>query len=237
MNLHESCLCNLVPQASKDDLNAFFRDETRGIVYSLLSAAFRDEPSKNLLDYIKSNTDQVIDFFNLYNKPQSAQFIQGWKQLTGYDAHNRGNLLPLRKEFGLLFLNPRGVHPFESVYRSSKKQLMDKPWVLVKNFYQSTGMIKGDNEEHLEDHASVELGFMAHLALMSAQASNEDPGEALNLLKIQEDFLSRHLLCWFPDLCRDIQARESAPFYHIISRIGKSWVAMDHQFLKYALDQ
>ncbi len=208
-----------------------------GGLSTLLSAAFRDKPSKNLLDYLKSNTDQVIDFFNLYNESQSAQCIQGWKQHAGYDAHNRGNLHPLRKEFGLLFLNPSGVHPFESVYRGFKKQLMDKPWVQVKDFYESIGMIKGDNEEHLEDHASVELGFMAHLALMSAHASTEPLDKAYNLLQTQEDFLSQHLLCWFPELCWDILARESVPFYHIISMIGKSWVAMDHQFLKYALDQ
>ena len=236
MKPHEVTSCLHTCHIPRTDLDAFFRDETRGVVYSLLSGAFRDEPSRSLLDYIESNTEQIRDFFDSCKEPRSAQCAQGWEQLTGYNTHDRENLLPLCKEFGFLFLNPRGVHPFESVYRSFKKQLMDKPWVQVKNFYQSTGMIKGGNEEHLEDHASVELGFMAHLALMSAQVSSEDPGEALNLLKIQEDFLTQHLLCWLPDLCRDIQARDSVPFYHSIARICENWVDMDHKYLKHFLE-
>ncbi len=237
MKLHDMAPCVITCHIPRTDPDTFCMDETRGIVYSLLSAAFRDEPSQKLIDYIKSNTDQVIDFFNSHNEPQSARCIQSWKQLAGYQAHDSEDLLPLRKEFGLLFLNPRGVNPFESVYRSFKKQLMDKPWVQVKNFYQSTGMIKGDDEEHLEDHASVELGFMAHLALVSAHASAEQPGAALNLLKIQEDFLTQHLLCWLPDLCRDIQARDSVPFYHTVARICENWLGMDHKYLRHFLDQ
>ncbi len=237
MNLQESCLCNLVPQAAKADLTAFFKDETRGIIYSLLSAAFSDEPSKDLLDYIESNTNQIIDFFSSYNGPQSTLCLHGVEQLSQSLVDFHRNLVPLRKEFGLLFLNTRGIRPFESVYRGFKKQLMDKPWMQVKNFYESAGILKGDNEEHLEDHASVELGFMAKLALMSAHASAEAPDKAYNLLQIQEYFLTQHMLCWFPELCGDIQARESVPFYHIISMIGKSWVAMDDQFLKHILDQ
>ncbi len=237
MNIQESCLCSLVPQVSKADLNAFFRDETRGIVYSILSAAFRDEPSKDLLDYIDSNTNKIIDFFSSYNGPQSTLCLQGMEQLSQSLINFHNNLAPLRKEFELLFLNTRMIKPFESVYRGFKKELMDKPWMQVKNFYESAGILNADNEGHLEDHASVELGCMAKLALMSAHLSTEAPDKAYNLLQIQDYFLTQHMLCWFPELCGDIQARKSVPFYHIISRIGKSWVAMDDQYLKHILDQ
>ncbi len=237
MNLQESCLCNLVPQAAKADLTAFFRDETREIIYSLLSAAFSDEPSKDLLDYIESNTNQIVDFFSSYNGPQSTLCLQGMEQLSQSLINFHKNPAPLRKEFGLLFLNTRGIKPFESVYRGFRKELMGKPWMQVKIFYESTGILKADNKGHLEDHASVELMCMAKLAFMSASASTETPDKDYTLLQIQNYFLTQHVLCWFPELCGDIQARESVPFYHIISRIGKNWVSMDHQFLKHALDQ
>lgn len=237
MNLHQAGSCSLVCHVPRADLSSILRDETRGIVYSLLSAAFRDEPSQKLLDYIKSNTDQIIDFLGLYNEPRSCRCVQGLKQLAGYEAHNPENLFPLREEFDFLFLNPDGINPFESVYRSLKKQVMGKPWEQVKNFYQSTCLNMRDNKEHLEDHASVELEFMARLAFMSAQVSSEGPDKAYRLFQVQEHFLTQHLLCWFPELCGDIQSMEAVHFYNIISSIGENWVVMDNQFLKHGLDQ
>jgi len=211
--------------------------ENRGFVYAFLSACFKDEPGAKLLAFFNESRIRTVNFLDAISSPEAEICRDVLQKIQIILEQNCEDFLPLRKQFAFLFLNPQGVNPFESVYRGPQKRLMDQPWVEVKSFYASAGMEKGAREEHPEDHAAVELGFMAQLAYLTSMTGPEEPDSAIKLLHLQKRFLDEHLLCWFPDLCRDIQARDEVALYRYIAGLGQSWVALDHLLLRHALDQ
>ncbi len=215
-------------------INEWITQESRGEIYSFLSASFRDEPKEPVAVFLNGSMEAVFRLLDTVTQTESETLRSAFQNLGKIFNKDSEDILSLRREFALLFLNPRGVHPYESVYRGSRKQLMDKPWVQVKDFYESVGLKKGDNEEHPEDHASVELGFMAHLAFMGTGEDSQDPDK--DLIRQQYDFLDRHLLQWMPQLCQDMRALKFSSFYSCLSQITENWLVLDHQILEKALE-
>ena len=58
----------------------------------------------------------------------------------------------------------KAAFPYESVYTSSKKIVMQEAWENVKKIYSQNGFsLEDGSSDILEDHIAVELEFMAHL--------------------------------------------------------------------------
>ncbi|WP_291321927.1 molecular chaperone TorD family protein [Desulfonatronospira sp.] len=219
--------------ASAAASKAHLQHETRGLIYSLISSAYRDVPDSELLSLFQTSQEKVLNFLQSSPVSEAKSVSNSMQQIILTLQEHERDFLPLRKQFTALFLHPEGVHAYESVYMGKKKRLMDKPWVEVKNFYLEYGLEKGSVEELTEDHIAVELGFMAHLAYMSADDELEE-GE-LDLLAGQAKFLEQHVLQWVPRLCRDMTARPFTGFYGLVARMTQSWVVLDHRALQEAL--
>lgn len=121
----------------------------------------------------------------------------------------------LRVEYAHLFLMPEGVKAYESVYRRNDGLMMQEPWEKVRAFYLKHGLkIEGD-KSHPEDHASVELAFMAILI------ENEET-EA-----VQKVFFDQHLSCWLPKLFSDIEKNPYANFYQMVAKYGEDFLRQE----------
>ena len=129
---------------------------------------------------------------------------------SGTDANVR-----LRKEFARLFLLPGGVKPYESIYRGKHSMLMQEPWVEVREFYTSRGW-KLDDSPLPEDHAAVELSFMAHLL-------------AEDRLSDANAFFCDHIGRWMPDLFRDIYTNQYADFYQSVAEYGLAFLQAEEE--------
>ena len=126
----------------------------------------------------------------------------------------------LRAEYARLFLLPEGVKAYESVYRTRDKLMKQEPWEKVKTFYLENGLKLDENMLHHEDHASVELAFMALLI------DNDAPVE------IQKAFYNKHASCWLPDLFEDMMINPHADFYQKVAAYGNAFMKEESKRLE-----
>jgi len=109
----------------------------------------------------------------------------------------------IRTEYARLFIMPGGVQPVESVYLSEQPRLMGEPWLKVKELYKRNGLVLEKPAAHPEDHASVELSFMAYLIENGFD------------LSAQKHFFSEHISQWFTMLLDKMANHQAAAFYRV----------------------
>jgi len=121
----------------------------------------------------------------------------------------------MRTEYARLFIVAGGVRPYESVYRGSEKLLMGEPWLEVKSIYRENGLVLEKPDMHPEDHASVELSFMAHLI------------ECGGKVEEQKLFFEDHIYQWLPQVFNDLQENEQACFFKDMALCGQNFMEQE----------
>ena len=236
----------IVGTLEKEKNYCWVQGNTRGKLYSFLSAVFKDEMSLEQIEEFctTENMTRLKDSFAVLPEDKASPLLKSMADLTTvWESRLEKNepeaeTLELRKEYAYLFLTPNGVYPFESVYRGKKNLLMDKPWEEVRGFYRRVGLEKDKNEKHPEDHAAVELGFMASLAFLSGNELPDLPSTVIEkdeisyALQVQQAFLTQHLMKWIPRLCDDIQEKTRHPFYRSVAELAGLFVEADGQMLQ-----
>ncbi len=225
------------------DVLSWVDGESRGLLYSFLSAVFNDEVSVDqVADSLnQENVWRLGNIFDLLPEEKGFKLKEGIKNIQKRwgepfsDEKKEKENLDLRREFAYLFLTPHGVNPFESIYRGKKKLLMDKPWEEVRKFYRSIGVEKEKSQLHPEDHIAIELGLMAALSYMSGRfllEEEEEDGELgqeekKRMLQIQCTFLEQHLSRWVPQLSKDIMEKTRHPFYSSVAELTAEFIEAD----------
>jgi TorA maturation chaperone TorD len=211
----------------------WFRCRGRAFLYAFLSAVFSDHLTGDRMRQLvlSDDLDALLGGLDNLHMEEAVIIRKNLEPLvTDWTIVEVDNLeLELQKEFTRLFLLPAGVHPYESVYLGSRKLLMGKPWEKVREFYRSLGLEKNGSQMHPEDHIAVELGFMASLAYMSAEARGKKQRE---VLEIEREFLLEHPARWFPELARDIRARcNQEQFYYKAAQVLENLLILDQKLL------
>jgi TorA maturation chaperone TorD len=188
------------------------QETDRMIQYALLSRMFQNQLALNDLPVIR----ETIGKMSRELQDQYHSFLQAVeKGLQDKEAEQA-----LQVEYAHLFLLPEGVKPYESVYRSSERMLLQKPWQAVKHFYHSNGFVLEEEELHPEDHVSVELAFMA---VLIEHGEQED---------VQQSFLTEHVMEWLPDLLEDIIKNPYASFYREAAYSGQRFMEKENEWLE-----
>lgn len=205
----------------------------RGLLYQTLSSFYRQEPSRR---QVSSFLDQQAfgELEASLSSLGSPLVLEHADQLSRslrevFSGTDEDIPLEIRREFAGLFLRRGGVKPYESVYRGTEKRLMDWPWAEVREIYRRYGFSLSEEEEHPEDHLSVELGFMA---LLSALALEEEGSVRENILGQQVAFLQDHLLEWVPDMAKDVDGDRWANVYRPICHFCASYLKADFEVLR-----
>ncbi len=152
-----------------------------------LNAVLQDESSDSMVRPLLHKVEQWLD------KDEHAMLV--------------------KREFARLFLLPGGVKPYESIYRGTEPLLMQEPWVQVRDFYRRSGW-QLERSPLPEDHAAVELSFMAHLRGDGATT------EAAR-------FFQQHVSTWIPQLLEDIASHRYADFYGSVAEYGRRFLARE----------
>jgi putative dimethyl sulfoxide reductase chaperone len=225
-------------QIAKAGTKGWLNSRGRAFLYAFLSAVFSDHLTSDKIHMLLHSPDLGSLAGGLADLSfEEAGTINTYLQEIVTEWTNAGadQELEVQKEFARLFLLPEGVHPYESVYLGKKKLLMDKPWERVRAFYRSLDLEKDPSQLHTEDHIAVELGFMASMAYMSAEASGKTQKD---LLAIENEFLLEHLGRWGPVLASDIRGKcHREQFYFKIAQIMESLLALDKVILHVSTDK
>ena len=211
----------------------------RAGLYSLFSKIFREEADLQLLELIKKSVDKFDFNDNHYNSEKSLDLDDGCKGLRDFFTENKiddelGE--GLASDYASLFLGTgkHPAHPYESVHTSEDGIIMREAWTDVLKTYGEFGLRKTDNYTQPEDHIAIELEFMSYLCLEMQKAIDMEDSKSINrLIKIQRNFIKKHLVLWVPGFCSDIvKGSAKYNFYGAVSRIVKSFILIEKSTFK-----
>ncbi len=216
-------------QASFDQLIAI--NKQRSGTYGLLSRLFTKEVDQELLDQLLSMRFPMSS--------GNAKVDEGYKLIATYLSGAWENTVTeLSVDYVRVFIG-HGVdaysaaYPFESVYTSEKRLMMQNARDEVLAIYRSEGMDKKDSWKDGEDHIALELEFQSVLAQRTADAlaqGNED--KAVALLNTQSNFMHDHLASWVPMMTGDMDVFAQTDFYRGLARLTEGFLETDQEFLQ-----
>ena len=130
------------------------------------------------------------------------------------------------------------AYPFESVYTSEKRLLMQDARDEVKAIYRANGLDKAESWTVGEDHIAVELEFMRILngrAAAALRAGNMD--KAFSILSTQKNFLCDHIATWVPVFTADVRKFASTLFYEGLADLTEGFLQEEVSFLSSVVDE
>lgn len=215
-------------QASMDDLIKLI--EQRAATYGLLSRLFRVEIDQELLDELHG--------MRFPASTGNADVDEGYLRLAKYLSNTWENsLTDLAVDYTRVFIG-HGVdaysaaYPFESVYTSEKRLLMQEARDEVLAIYRSAGLDKQDTWKEGEDHIALELEFEQIMATRTVEALRKgDEDEAVALLTTQKNFLEDHLAAWAPMMTSDMKRFAQTDFYRGLAYLTDGFLQTDQTFL------
>ena len=137
-------------------------------------------------------------------------------------------------DFAALFLGMSAlpVAPYESVYTSELQLLMQEARDEVVAFYREHGFACADDFSLPEDHAGVELQFMARLCRAEAEAIDAcDATACARAHAAQQVFVRDHLLNWMPRMCEDVASRAKTGLYRGLADMTRQFLELEREEL------
>lgn len=203
----------------------------RASTYGFLSRLFREEVDADLLQQMHDMKYRVNTGNKKVDKAHKliATYLSGiWENtLTELAADY------MRTFFGHGYNGHAAAYPFESVYSSEKRLLMQSARDEVLALYRAAGLEKQESWKEGEDHVALELEYMQILSQRTAEAlESGDEKAAKKLLKSQKNFLEDHLGGWVPLLAEQMEHFALTDFYKGVGYMCEGFIETDYELLK-----
>lgn len=216
------------PEMTPEDL-AELCDERAG-TYEFLARLYRQEVDQELYDQLMASSYPVESGNELID--------EGYYQIAKYLSNAWVEpLMKLSVDYTKTFLGSgidsySAAYPFESVYTSEKRLLMQGARDEVLAIYRSCGLDKAEGWNVGEDHLAVELEFMRVLAERTAAALRAgDEDRAYSLLNTQRNFMDDHLVTWVPVFANEARRFSATLFYQGVVNLTEGFLAEDADLL------
>ena len=172
---------------------------------------------------------------SMYLCKPSQEAIAGWASLLAYDTCGEFEELKdalegiqtassearedLLWDYTRLFVGPYRLPcpPWESVYTSSKKLMMQDAADSARRAYAEFGLTVNDPAV-MPDHIGAELDFLA-IVLERAGAEN---GTETDCAGTAGKFLNEHLLNWVPRFTQDLEMSAGTLLYKALARTTRN---------------
>jgi TorA maturation chaperone TorD len=125
------------------------------------------------------------------------------------------------------------AYPYESVYTSEKRLMMQAARDEVLAIYRAYGIEKTTAWKEGEDHLSLELEFERIMCDKTIEALLDgNSAKAQELLFAQFGFQEDHLLAWVPLLIADMKNFADTKLYLGLACLTEGFLRTDYHFLK-----
>jgi len=169
----------------------------------------------------------------------NSQVDEGYRLIATFLSNTWGNTITdLAIDYVRTFIG-HGVdafsaaYPYESVYTSEKRLMMQDARDEVLAIYRSQGLDKQETWKEAEDHLALELEFMQILANRTVDALKAgDEDAAIELLTTQKNFLEDHLMAWVPMMTSDMRRFAKTDLYRGLASLTDGFMTVDFEFLQ-----
>lgn len=202
----------------------------RTATYGLLSRLFRKEIDERLLNEMRGLRYRVST--GNANVDEGNRLIATY--LSGVWENSITELAAdyMRVFFGHGYNGHAAAYPFESVYTSEKRLLMQSARDEVLALCRAAGLDKDEDWKEGEDHIALELEYMQILAGRAADALiRGDRESAIAQLTAQRNFLDDHLLGWAPMLAAEMKKFAKTDFYRGLASMMVGFLECDLELL------
>ncbi len=180
-------------------------------VMELLSSMYLCEPSMT-----------AIENWKMALAGDASFVLQGLKEaIDEINTASHDELEGLLWDYTRLFIGPYKLPcpPWESVYTSPKRLMMQDAADQVMKLYREAGL-SIETPDIMPDHIGAELNF---LALLLRKSHSEAEGQE-ELQRITDNFLNEHILKWLPDFTRDMENAAETRTYRALARVTRNLV-------------
>ena len=202
----------------------------RAATYALLARFFRSEADEEFLGALRASR------FPAHTGVPAAD--RGYRLIVSYLSHAPADgLTELAIDYTRTFIGAgndgfSAAYPFESVYTSPKRLMMQDARDEVLTLYRAAGLEKLETWKEGEDHLAFELEFMEILVERSREALEAgDEERAIALLLQQRNFLADHLASWVPVMTLDVRKFANTDLYRGLAALTDGLLAIDGAFL------
>lgn len=203
----------------------------RNATYKFLSRMYKVEVDQEFYDFICS--------MKFPAHTGNGDVDSGYRKICSYLSTPRtGVLTELAVDYARTFIGGgndgySAAYPFESVYTSPKRLLMQGARDEVLVIYRANGIDKNDSWKDGEDHIALELEFMQIIGERLLQAYQAGEDERVDgLLRTQLHFLEDHLVAWYPMMAADMQRFSKTAFYRGLAELTVGFLDTDLEFLR-----
>lgn len=200
--------------------------ENRENLYKFLGRIYKVEIDQTLLDQMKE--------MSFPTECLEDELSKGYAVLENYLRHYGNDpLTDLAVDYARVFLgagiaSAEAAYPYESVYTSPKRLMMQEARDQVLKIYHANGLYTVEEFDEPEDHLALEFEFMAYLCHVTQEALSKcDWPAVLTSLEAQFNFLKKHLLNWVPAFCADIEKYAETDFYQAVAKITNGYLAIE----------
>lgn len=165
-------------------------------------------------------TQQQIDALAAADLAADGELGEGYDRMAAYLRHrDTGTRQELACDYARVFLGA-GTYdaitapPYESVYTSPERLLMQDARDQVVACYRAQDLDLPADNTTPEDHAGYEFQFMATLIERANEALEAGNSERFaELVAAQRAFYRDHLAVWVPELANDVERFSTTGFY------------------------
>jgi putative dimethyl sulfoxide reductase chaperone len=232
----EKAACGVSEEdAEREDGDLIGLMESRARMYGMLSRMFLKEIDEEALRDLQgmkfptaTGNERVDEGYSLLYKYLSRAWEESVTELA---------IDYVRTFIGHGVNGFSAAYPFESVYTSERRLMMQEARAEVLQTLRDNGLKRGRWTEG-EDHIALELEFMQRMALRCAddlRAGDEDA--AVEHVETQRTFVRDHLLNWLPMFTSDMLKFSRTDFYQGLAHLSLGYVDQDAALLDDLLDE
>jgi len=178
---------------------------------SLLSSLYLCKPSK-----------EAIANWKIFLSENTSGFLFGLEGALHKIDHHSGQVMDdLLWEYTRLFVGPYKLPcpPWESVYASPKRLLMQSAYDRVQDCYREIGLAVS-GFDIMPDHIGAELNFLAILYGKIIQGGKKEP----HFRALANKFMDEHLLRWIPQFTQDMASAAHSVFYKELAQTTNKFI-------------
>jgi TorA maturation chaperone TorD len=199
--------------------------QARSNIYALLSRILLQELDYETLDMIRKD-ENILDFLPT---------LKEWKEFNEVDDKKL-----LEEYFNPDFVNLSILHliPYETFYTREDQMIETGGANPVTDMYSAYDfMVDFEVARSVSaDHIGIEYEFMHHLVNGEIAAKEEGDEEALKeILRVQHEFLNKHLLQWAPLYLINMKYEARTPLYYDAADMALEFILSDNEYLTEAI--